>query len=85
MGKYNGSNCKGRQGENTEVEHEKEEENREVGKSMVSALAKRVRGKGRAEKAKVWEQRKEGEGGMAKVEGGARWQIQETQVCFGLC
>lgn len=40
----------------------------EVGKNMVSALGKRVRGKGRAEKAKVWEQRKEGEGGMAKVE-----------------
>lgn len=55
MGKCNGVNCKGRQGENTEVEHEREEENREVGKSMVSALGKRVRGKGRAEKAKVWE------------------------------
>lgn len=40
-----------------------------MGKSVVSALGKRVRAKGRAEKAKAWEQRKDGEGGIAKVEG----------------
>lgn len=41
----------------------------EMGKSVISALGKRVRAKGRAEKTKAWEQRKDSEGGIAKVEG----------------
>lgn len=40
-----------------------------MGKSVVSVPGKTVRVKGRAEKAKAWEQRKDGSGGMAKVEG----------------
>lgn len=57
----------------------------EMGKSVISALGKRVRAKGRAEKAKAWEQRKDSEGGMAKVEGRGWPENIGDSGLLGLC